>query len=86
MNWVKKHKLPAVEAIKYNNCPCLEIDDLWHALHSTFNLAQNCQIDVDILEEIPDKLSKCWLSFSKEEFIKSIAECNNCCYGPTPVE
>jgi len=77
MNWVKKHKLPAVEAIKYNNCSCLEIDDLWHALHFTFNLAQNCQIDVDILEEIPDKPSKYWPSFSKEEFIKSIAKCNN---------
>ena len=44
MNWIKKHKLPAVEAIKYNNHLCLEIDNLWHALYSTFNLAQNCQL------------------------------------------
>jgi len=28
MNWVKKHKLPAIEAIKYNSRPCLKIKDL----------------------------------------------------------
>jgi len=72
-----------VEAVKYNNCPCLEIDNLWHALYSTFNLAQNHQIDVDILKKIPDKPSKCWLFFSKEEFIKSITKCNNL-FAPGP--
>jgi len=29
MNWVNKHKLPTIKAIKYNSCPCLEIKDLW---------------------------------------------------------
>ena len=77
MNWVKKHKLPVVKAIKYNNHPYLKINNLWHAFHSTFNLAQNCQIDVDILEEIPDKPSECWPSFLKKEFIKSTIKCNN---------
>ena len=28
MNQVNKHKLLAVKAIKYNSCPCLEINDL----------------------------------------------------------
>ena len=28
MNWVNKHKLPAIEAIKYNDCSCLEIKEL----------------------------------------------------------
>ena len=39
MNWVNKCKLPTVKAVKYNSCPCLEIEDLWHALHSSFNIA-----------------------------------------------
>jgi len=39
INWVNKCKLPTIESIKYNNCQCLEIDDLWNALHSTFNTA-----------------------------------------------
>jgi len=77
INWVKKRNLPAVEAIKYNNCPFLEINNFWHALHSTFNLAQNYQVDVDILEEIPDKSSEEWPPFSKEEFMKAINKCNN---------
>jgi len=40
MNWVKKRKLSTIEAIKYNGNLCLEIKDLWQALHETFNLAQ----------------------------------------------
>ena len=29
MNWVNKCKLPAIEMIRYNGCPYLELDDLW---------------------------------------------------------
>ena len=28
MNWVNKYKLLAIEAVKYNSCLCLEIEDL----------------------------------------------------------
>ena len=55
MSWVNKYKLPAVEAIKYNNQPCLTINDLWNALHSTFNIALHCQVDINILDEVADK-------------------------------
>ena len=41
MNWVNKCKLPAVEAVKYNSHPYLKIENLWHALYSSFNMAQN---------------------------------------------
>ena len=41
MNWINKQKLLAIEAIKYNNKLCLKINDLWQALHSIFNKAQN---------------------------------------------
>jgi len=54
MNWVSKRNLPVVEAIKYNDWLCLEINDLWHALHSMFNLTQDCHVNIDILEEISD--------------------------------
>ena len=33
MNWVKKYKLPAIEAIHYNGHPYIKLDDLWQALH-----------------------------------------------------
>ena len=41
MNWINKHKLLAIEVVKYNSQPCLEINDLWHALHLSFNTAQD---------------------------------------------
>jgi len=55
MDLVRKRNLPAVEAIKYNNCLCLEINNLWHALHFMFNMAQDCHVDIEILEEISNK-------------------------------
>ena len=77
MNWVNKWKLPAIETIKYNNQPCLEIYDLWHALHSSFNTAQHHIVNKRVLEELLSFLSYHWNRFSKEEFIIAIAKCNN---------
>jgi len=77
MNWVNKHKLPTIESIKYNNRQCLEIDDLWNALYSTFNIALHCQVDVNILNEITDKPILSWPTFSKEEFRLALANYNN---------
>jgi len=77
MNWVNKCKLPTIEAIKYNDQQCLDIDDLWNEGHSTFNTALHCQVDVEILDEIIDKQTSPWPSFSREEFRITIANCNN---------
>ena len=41
MNWVKKKKLSATEAIQYNKCLCIQLKDLWEVLYNTFNSAQN---------------------------------------------
>jgi len=51
MNWVNKKKLPAVETIKHNGSSCLELNDLWQALHSSFNSAQFQSINKLILNE-----------------------------------
>jgi len=77
MNWVKKHKIPAIKAIKYNRQLCLELNNLWQALHTSFNLAQNYQVNTNIFEEIPNKSVTHWNSFSKEEFKSFINKCNN---------
>ena len=55
MNWVKKRKLPATKAIKYNGSPCLSPDSLWTVLHNSFNTAFHCQVNVNILNEIEYK-------------------------------
>jgi len=77
MNWVNKCNLPAVKIVKHNSHPCLKIEDLWHALHLLFNIGQNHQIDIDMLDKIPSKNPSIWVLFSEEEFISSIAKCNN---------
>ena len=39
MNWVKKCKLLAIEAIKFNRYPYNGLDNLWQALHLSYNTA-----------------------------------------------
>ena len=50
---------------------------MWYALYSTFNMASNCYMNVDILDEMADKPTMSWPVFSKEEFRFAISSCNN---------
>jgi len=78
MNWVKKRKLPVIEAIKHNDHPCLTPKSLWNALHSTFNTFNTVlhrQVNVEILYELAQKPSQNWGPFSKYEFLSAISKC-----------
>ena len=77
MNWVKKHKLPAIKAIWHNGQLYTNLEDLWEALHQSFNLVQNCQVNLDILDELSTKSITIWSSFSVKEFRSTIAKYNN---------
>ena len=77
MNWINKQKLLVIEAIKFNNQPCLEINDLWHILHSSFNIALHCSIKDNVLDEINSILLSSWDLFSEEEFTNALAKYNN---------
>ena len=77
MNWVKKRKLLAIEAIQYNRQPYIKLNDLWNALHGSFNSAQSRQLDIDLLDEIPDEKKYTWFLFSKEKLKHTIEKCNN---------
>ena len=77
MDWVKKHKLLAIEAIQFNRRLCIEIDNLWQALYLLFDSAQDCQTDPQLLKEIPYKEVTNWNSFSKKEFISAVEKYNN---------
>ena len=77
MNWVKKRKLPATKAIQYNGHPCIQLKDLWEALYNTFNLAQNRQIDITLLDEVPNKDVPSWPPFSKAKLVNAIYKYNN---------
>jgi len=40
MNWIKKQKLLAIEAIQFNGQLYIKIEDIWNTLYQTFNSAQ----------------------------------------------
>ena len=77
INYVNKQKLPTIKAIKYNNCLCLKIKELWQALYLTFNMAQDYHIDISLLDEISNKHLMKLLLFSEAESVSSINKCNN---------
>ena len=77
MNWIKRRKLPTIEAINHNGHPCLTLNSLWNVLYNTFNTALNCQVDLNIINKIEHKPSQDWYPFSKEEFKLAISKCSN---------
>ena len=77
MNWVKKRKLPATKAIKFDNCPCLTPESLWNALHISFNMALFHQVDFNILNEVAHKPTQGWNPFSRHEFKSAISKCKD---------
>ena len=77
MNWVNKKKLPAIETIKHNGSSCLELNNLWQALHLSFNSAQFRNVDELVLNECESVPQMTWLKFSEEEFTHTIINCND---------
>jgi len=75
MNWVKKRKLPATEAIKFNDTPCLTSESLWLALHNSFNTALHRQVNPSVLNEVECKPRQTWTPFSRFEFVSAISKC-----------
>ena len=74
---INKCKLPAIKIIKYNGQPCLDLEDLWQALHSSFNTAQFCYIDESVLNKLGSYSSSSWTLFAEKEFTSTIVKCNN---------
>ena len=77
MNWVKKRKLPATEAIKYNSTLCLSPNSLWNALHNSFNTVLHRQVDFNILNEVERKPCQVWNPFSRYKFKSAIHKCSD---------
>ena len=77
MNWVKKRKLPATKAIKYNGIPCLSPNSLWNALYNSFNIALHHQVDFNILNKVERKPCQVWNPFSRYEFESAIHKCSD---------
>ena len=77
MSWVKQHKLPAAEAIRYQGLPCNSLPDLWHALHSSYNAAANRPVQLSVLDDIPSLATRSWVPFSLLELYEALKACSN---------
>ena len=77
MNWINKRKLPTTKAIKYEGQPYLTLENLWGALHTTFNIALYWQVDTEIFNKLSPKPTIVWAPFSKEEFRQALVKYNN---------
>jgi len=53
------------------------LEDLWNALHKSFNSAQEREVNTHFLDEIPDKSTIEWKSFSRNEIIDTIEKYDN---------
>ena len=77
MSWVKQCKLPAVEAIRYQGSPCNTLPNLWNALHSSYNAAANCPVQLSALDDVPCLVPRPWVPFSVLEMMEALKACSN---------
>lgn len=69
--------LPATGALQHNEHHYIELEDLQQALYQTFNLVQDYQVNIQLLDELPMKPRLEWPPFLKKKFRKVIKKHNN---------
>ncbi|CAA7264635.1 unnamed protein product [Cyclocybe aegerita] len=57
--------------------PCHDMDDLWDALHGTYNSASGREYDASVLDELPDEPVREWADFSEHELLSALKGCSN---------
>ncbi|RXW14339.1 hypothetical protein EST38_g11512 [Candolleomyces aberdarensis] len=77
MDWVKERKNPPCEAIQFNGRPCHELNDLWDALHNTYNAASDRPVDLSMLDDLPDEPERQWPEFSLLELRQALNACSS---------
>jgi hypothetical protein len=78
MDWVSPCKTPPVEAILYQGVPCTSPDQLWNALHSTFNSALDRPIDLSVLGDKWESPSiRAWILYSAAEMSDALTGTSN---------
>ena len=77
MGWIQQHKLLPCEAICYRNEPCHTLDDLWGALHGTYNSALGREFNASALDALPSQPAHDWARFSEAELTDTLSGCSN---------
>jgi len=77
MEWVKQRKLLACEAIQYDGQSCHEMDNLWNALHNTYNSASGREVDLSVLDPLSTLQERDWPPSSALELTDALASCSS---------
>ncbi|RXW12052.1 hypothetical protein EST38_g13802 [Candolleomyces aberdarensis] len=77
MDWVKERKNPPCEAIQFNGESCHNLDDLWDALHNTYNAASNRPVDMSVLDDLHTEPERAWPEFSSLELRQALDACSS---------
>jgi hypothetical protein len=77
MAWVKERKNPPCEAIQFNGQPCRELGNLWDALHNTYNSASDREVDLTMLDELPEEAAREWPEFSELKLKQALIACSS---------
>ncbi|KAJ3499868.1 hypothetical protein NMY22_g19468 [Coprinellus aureogranulatus] len=78
MVWIQERKNPPCKAIQFNGQPCHTTDQLWQALHGTYNAANNRPVDLSILDDLPTLAAREWPEFSELELRQALEACSSC--------
>ncbi|KAJ2921337.1 hypothetical protein H1R20_g15757, partial [Candolleomyces eurysporus] len=76
IEWVKEHKNPLCEAIQFEGRPCHKLDNLWDALHSTYNTASDRPVDMSVSDRLEDEPKRSWPKFSQLELRQALEVCS----------
>ncbi|KAJ2931772.1 hypothetical protein H1R20_g5320, partial [Candolleomyces eurysporus] len=76
MEWIKERKNPLCEAIQFEGRPCHKLDDLWDALHSTYNAASDHPVDPSILDGLEDEPKRSWPKLLQFELGQALEVCS----------
>jgi hypothetical protein len=70
--------MPPCEAISYNGEACVDLPQLWEALHGTYNGAAGRPCDPNVLDAIPPLEEREWPPFSHCEMTDALRACSSC--------
>ncbi|KAF9254119.1 hypothetical protein L218DRAFT_887054, partial [Marasmius fiardii PR-910] len=71
MSWIQQRKLPPTDAISFKGVPCRTLDDLWSALHRTYNAAAEREVDLSFLDDLEPSSERDWVTEVLRNFFAS---------------
>ena len=76
MPWIRTRAIPDYLGLKSpDGTPIKSRDEMWQSFNSTFHSAQNRDVDLSIVNELPRLATRDWNPFSEQELTDALAMC-----------